>query len=373
MEEDVSKYWLAFASIEKIGSGFIKTVFDHFGSIKSAWCAGPNDLIKIENLTKRQINDFLSERDKTDPDECLNYIQEKNLKFLTFTDKNFPSLLKQIPNCPVTLFYKGDLSRCNFDRTVAIVGSRNASENAKTVLTKIISEFKGTDLCIVSGLARGIDTCAHKAALKYGLSTIGVIASGFDFVYPSQNKELYKTIENEGGVIFSEYWPSFQPMTWRFPHRNRIVTGLSKGTLVAEAALKSGALISANFCLEQNRELMCMPGMLTNPNTEGVYKLIKNGAAVITRAQDILDALGWEMQVKAAPNKTAASSFQIDLNEDERKVFEYIARQSSTTDELCSSLNMGFSDITVILLNLEMNGYIKQTDGDRYISLIKFS
>ena len=373
MEEDVSKYWLAFASIEKIGSGFIKTVFDHFGSIKSAWCAGPNDLIKIENLTKRQINDFLSERDKTDPDACLNYIKEKNLKFLTYTDKDFPLLLKQIPNFPVTLFYKGDLSRCNFDRTIAIVGSRNASENAKTVLTKIISEFKGTDLCIVSGLARGIDSCAHKAALKYGLSTIGVIASGFDFVYPTQNKALYKEIEDNGGVIFSEYWPSFQPMTWRFPHRNRIVTGLSKGTLVAEAALKSGALISANFCLEQNRELMCMPGLLTNPNTEGVYKLIKNGAAVITRGQDILDALGWEMPVVSSQSQEKTASAQLDLNEEEQKVFEYIARQSCTTDELCAGLNMDFGEITVILLNLEMNGYIKQIDGDRYMSVVKFS
>lgn len=371
MEEDVSKYWLAFASIEKIGSGFIKTVFEHFGSIKSAWCAGPNDLIKIESLTKKQINDFLFERDKTDPDKCESYIKEKNIKFLTYTDKDFPKLLRQISNCPVTLFYKGDLKRCNFDRTVAVVGSRNASENAKNILTKIISEFKNTDMCIVSGLARGIDACAHKAAIKYGLSTIGVIASGFDHIYPTQNKSLYEEIENYGGVIFSEYWPSFQPLTWRFPHRNRIVTGLSKGTLVAEAAIKSGALISANLCLEQNRELMCIPGALTNPNTEGIYKLIKNGAAVITQGQDILDALGWSFpNISSSEKKNKDNP---DIDENEKKVFDYISKQSATTDELCSKLKLDFSEITVILLNLEMKGYIKQTDGDRYISLINFS
>ena len=270
----------------------------------------------------------------------------------------------------MTLFYKGDLSRCNFDRTLSVVGSRKASENAKTVLSKIISEFKGTDLTIVSGLAMGIDSCAHRAALKNGLSTIGVIASGFDFVYPTQNKDLYKEIENGGGVIFSEYWPSFQPMTWRFPHRNRIVTGLSKGTLVAEAAIKSGALISANYCLEQGRELMCMPGLLTNPNTEGVYKLIKNGAAVITRAQDILDALEWQIETNTSVyNQSGIAT--LDLEENEQPVFERIARQDCTPDEICAELGIDFDTLTVILMNLELKGYIRQSEGGKYISEVK--
>lgn len=368
MIEDSSKYWLAFASIEKIGSGFIKTLFNHFGTIKSAWCVGADDLFRIEKFTQRQINDFLRERDKTDPDKCFEYIQNKEIKFLSITDDEFPYLLKQIPSAPVTLFYKGDLSRCNFDRTLSVVGSRKASENAKTVLSKIISEFKGSDLCIVSGLAMGIDTCAHKAALKSNLSTIGVIASGFDFVYPNQNKDLYKQIENEGGVLFSEYWPSFQPLTWRFPHRNRIVTGLSKGTLVAEAAIKSGALISANCCLEQGRELMCMPGLLTNPNTEGVYKLIKNGAAVITRAQDILDALDWQFETST---KKESGIDSLDLSDEERPIFERIATQDCTPDTLCAELDIDFGDLTVTLMDLELKGYIRQTDGGKYISEVK--
>lgn len=369
MTEDYSKYWLAFASIEKIGSVFIKTLYEHFGSIKSAWCAGPDDLLRIEKLTKRQVTDFLTERDKTNPDDCLAYIKEKNIKFLNITDEKFPYLLKHIPSAPVTLFYKGELDRCNFDRTLSIVGSRKASENAKTVLEKIISEFRSTDLCIVSGLAMGIDACAHRSALKNGLKTIGVIASGFDFTYPTQNKDLYKMIEDDGGVIFSEYWPSFQPMTWRFPHRNRIVTGLSKGTLVAEAAIKSGALISANYCLEQGRELMCMPGLLTNPNTEGVYKLIKNGAAVITRAQDILDALDWQLEF--VKNISLSGIDKLNLDDDEKKVFERIARQDCTADELCIELNFDFGELTVILMDLELKGCIRQTDGGKYISEIK--
>ena len=369
MTQEDSKYWLAFASIEKIGSVFIKTLFEHFGSIKSAWCAGADELYKVENLTKSQINDFLEARKSTNPDECLEYIKNKNLKFINYTDAQYPYLLKQIHNPPMTLFYKGDLSRCNFNRTLAVVGSRKASETAKTVLTKIIDEFFNTDICIVSGLAIGIDTCAHQAAIKNNLATIGVIASGFDFVYPKQNKYLYDKIENERGVVFSEYWPTFDPLPWRFPHRNRIVTGLSRGTLVAEAAIKSGALISANLCLEQNRELMCMPGLLTNPNTEGIYKLIKNGAAVVTRGQDILDALEWQIETVQTDKKECAFE-KLELTEQEKTVLEFIAVDEMTVDSIVSRTGIDYGVLTVILMNLELKGYVKQTDGGKYMSLI---
>lgn len=368
---EIDKYWVAFASIEKVGSVFIKTLYEHFGSIKSAWCAGADDLYSVETLPKRLVADFLKERDKTDPDKCLEFLKEKSVKFVTYEDPAYPKLLKQIENPPMTLFYKGDLSRCNFEKTLSVVGSRKASENAKAVLSKILDEFKGTDVCVVSGLALGIDTTAHKSALRNGLTTIGVIASGFDFVYPTQNRDLYKQIENEGGVIFSEYWPSFIPIQWRFPHRNRIVTGLSRGTLVAEAALKSGALISANLCLEQNRELMCMPGLLSNPNTEGIYKLIKNGAAVVTNAQDILEAMDWEMQTCVSANNVSGID-ELGLSDDEKAIFALIAKDGAKVDEILQKTGMDFSDLMVVLTTLELNGCVKQTDGENYISLIKF-
>lgn len=374
MTREDSKYWLAFASVEKVGSVFIKTLFEHFGSIKSAWCAGVDELYKVETLTKGQINDFLEARKQTEPDRCLEYIQNKKIKYITYTDADYPYLLKQIHNPPMTLFYKGDLSRCNFKRTLSVVGSRKASEAAKTVLTRIIDEFRNTDICIVSGLAAGIDTCAHQAAVKNNLATIGVIASGFDFIYPKQNRPLYDKIENEGGVIFSEYWPTFEPLPWRFPHRNRIVTGLSKGTLVAEAAMKSGALISANLCLEQNRELMCIPGLLTNPNTEGIYKLIKNGAAVVTRAQDILDALGWQIETFSVQQnekeKTQSAIDSLDMTEEEKAVFELLAANEMTIDSLMAQTGIDFGALTVILMNLELKGYVKQTDGGKYLPLV---
>lgn len=361
------EFWLAFASIEQIGSMFVKRLYEHFGCIKSAWCAGADDLYKIEPLTKKQIDYFLQERKKTNPQECLDSVNEKGISYITFDSPNYPSLLKEISNPPMTLFYKGDLQRCNFNRTLAIVGSRKASENSKVTLGKIISEFRGTDICIVSGLAAGIDTAAHKNAIKNNLSTIGVIASGFDYVYPKNNKELYRTIEEQSGVIFSEYWHSFEPLPWRFPHRNRIVSGLSYGTLVAEAAIKSGAIITANLCLEQNRELMCMPGMVSNPNTEGVYKLLKNGAAIVTSARDILETLNWTIKIDKKEN----SIERLNLSEQEIAILQMIAKDDCNADNISSSLNIPISDLMVKLTMLELGGYIKQSSGDSYTSLIK--
>ena len=240
----------------------------------------------------------MASRDKTDIDKAFNYIIENNINYLTIEDENYPKLLKEINEPPLNLFYLGDLNRCNFDKCLAVVGSRNASNSSKKVLKNIMNELKQTDLCVVSGLALGADTQAHKCAIESNLSTIAVIGGGFNNLYPQQNKELFNDIINKYGVVMSESWPDFEPIAWRFPHRNTIVNGLSKGTLVIEAKLKSGAIITANMCLDEGRELMCIPGDILNPNTEGIYHLLKNGATMVTCANDILDALNWNMPTK---------------------------------------------------------------------------
>ena len=228
-------------------------------------------------------------------------------------------------------------------------------------MTKVISELQNTDICIVSGLASGIDTTAHLAAINNNLKTIGVIASGFDFVYPTANKELYKKIEDNYGAIISEYYPTFEPIKFRFPQRNRIVSGLSYGTLLAEASLKSGALITANLTLEQGRELMCIPGLITNPNTEGIYKLLKNGATLVTCADDILEALGWEIKIEQQ------SLFsKIDLSEEEQKIYEALEIEDKGVDELQTYSKMSVDNLLMYLTTMELKGIIKQVDGDRY-------
>lgn len=356
-----NKYWIAFSSIEEIDSRFIQRLYNYFGDIEIAYNASLADLSQIDGLNVKKAEIFIKKRDKTNPDKVLDEVLRRNLSFLTFDNENYPYMLKNISDPPMVLYVKGDLGLCNLEKTLAVVGSRKASSNSKDILTKIITELRNTDICVVSGLASGIDTVAHQAAIANNLKTIGVIASGFDFVYPTANKDLYKKIEDGNGAILSEYFPTFQPLHFRFPHRNRIVSGLSYGTLVAEAALKSGALITANLCLEQGRELMCIPGLISNPNTEGIYKLLKQGATMVTCAFDILNALNWEIK--------PAKQLKIDFNNfsvDEKKVLSAIEVESKGFDAISSETGIDFNSLLVCLTNLELQGTIKQVEGEKY-------
>ena len=355
------KFWIAFSSIEEIDSSFIQRLYNYFGDIETAYNASLADLSQIEGLNIKKAQTFVEKRAKVNPDKVLDEVIGKNISFVTFEDENYPYLLKNISNPPMVLYIKGDLRLCNLERTLAVVGSRRASTNAKDVLTKILTEFRNTDICVVSGLASGIDTTAHLGALANNLKTIGVIASGFDFVYPTSNRELYKKIETGAGALISEYFPTFQPLQFRFPQRNRIVSGLSYGTLVAEAAIRSGALITANLCLEQGRELMCIPGLISNPNTEGIYKLLKQGATMVTSATDILSALNWEIK----PEKQLKIEFN-DFSESEKKVLTSIEIEPKGFDKISSETGLDFNSLLVNLTNLELKGIIKQIAGEKY-------
>lgn len=356
-----NKFWIAFSAIEQIDSPFIHRLYNYFGDIEEAFNAGLNELSQIDGLSVKRAETFLRERDKIDPDKALFGVENRGINYLTLEDDNYPKMLKQISDPPAVLYYKGDLFNCNLDRTVAVVGSRKSTYHAKEAVRKILSELTGTDICIVSGLAAGIDTTAHEAAMDNGLKTIGVIASGFDFIYPTSNKKLYEKIENGGGAVVTEYYPTFQPLKFRFPQRNRIVSGLSYGTLVAEASLKSGALITANLCLEQGRELMCIPGLISNPNTEGIYKLLKNGATLVTQAQDILDALNWE--IKPAEQLTMDLSGLTDI---ESKILDAIEVEEKGFDEIAAITKIDTVELLTNLTTMELKGIIKQVTGDRY-------
>lgn len=354
----MDKYWIGLSSIEELSSSFILRLYNHFGNIEQAFYA--NDLSAIEGLSVAKAEKFMRLRDKVDPDKAFEAVQSRGINYLTFDDDRYPQMLRNIYDAPAVLYYKGDLFDCNLDRTLAVVGSRRATSYAKDALSKIISELIDTDICVVSGLASGIDTVAHTSAINNKLKTIGVIASGFDFTYPTANKDLYRKIEEGCGAVVSEYYPTFQPLQFRFPQRNRIVSGLSYGTLVAEASLKSGALITANLTLEQGRELMCIPGLITNPNTQGIYKLLKNGATLVTCADDILSALGWEVKLE---QKTL---FDLDLSNDEKLIYEALEIEDKCFDELQAFTRLSVDNLLMYLTTMELKGIIKQVDGDRY-------
>lgn len=355
------KYWIAFSSIEQIDSRFVKRLYDYFGDIEQAFNCNIKELENIDGLSVKQAQNFIKLRDKVDIDKVFANIESKGINFLTLEDENYPKMLKNIENPPAVLYYKGKLFDCNLDKTLAIVGSRKASTNSRNNLRKIVSGLGNTDICIVSGLASGIDTVAHTSAIENNLRTIGVIASGFDYVYPTQNKSLYENIENGYGAVVTEYYPSFEPIKFRFPQRNRIVSGLSYGTLVAEAGIQSGALITANLTLEQGRELMCIPGEISNPNTHGIYKLLKNGATMVTESADILEALGWEVKKEVQTQLTLPT-----LTPDEEKIYEYVRIEERGVDELLTLTGLNLDNLLMNLTTMELKGIIKQVGGDRY-------
>ena len=359
-----NKYWLAFSSIEQLDSKFIKKLYDYFGDIEIAYNASLKELSEIDGLSIKKAETFIKLRTSISPNEIEETVYNKGIKYITIDNEKYPKLLKNISDPPVVLYYKGDLEKCNLEKTLAVVGSRRASYNAKEALDKIISELGNTDICIVSGLAAGIDTQAHLAALNNNLKTIGVIASGLDYYYPTSNKHLYEKIEDGNGAVISEYYPTFEPLKFRFPQRNRIVSGLCYGTLVAEASLKSGALITANLTLDQGRELMCIPGAINNINTEGIYKLLKNGATLVTNGEDILNALNWEI-IKDKQLKLTMP----ELTNNEEKIFQALEIEEKGIDELITITGIGVEDMLTDLTTMELKGIIKQVSGDRYKKL----
>ena len=361
MEND--KYFIGFSSIDNISANFIGKLYKYFnGDIKKAWEVCELDLREIEGLRKSSCEKFLKSRDKTDLDKVYNYILENNIKYLTIENDKYPALLKEIEEPPLNLFYLGDLERCNFNRCLAIVGSRNASNSSKKVLKNILNELKNTDLCVVSGLALGADTQAHLCAIENKLSTIAIIGGGFNKLYPHQNRKLFNDIIDKYGVVFSEAWPDFEPIAWRFPHRNRIVNGISRGTLVIEAKLKSGAIITANMCLDEGRELMCIPGEILNPNTQGIYHLLKNGATLVTCAQDLLDALNWNLSTQKITNNS-----NLELNDIEKKVYDCISINTPNFDDIVLKTSLNSDELMLYLTTLELKGLIKQVEGSRYM------
>jgi DNA processing protein len=357
------KYWYAFAKLTKTSSVFVNVLYNYFGSIELAWHASINDLSQIEGINKRQINDFTQERKTIIPEREMEYIKKREIDFIHPEDSRYPYLLKHIDNPPTGLFMLGDISNCNLDKTLAVVGSRRASENAKRNLKHILEGFINTDICIISGLAEGIDTVAHKTAVENNIKTIAVIGGGFDKLYPKSNIKLFNDIINGNGCVLSEYWPDVDAISWHFPVRNRIVSGLSKGVLVAEAALKSGAMITAKLALEQGKELMCMPGLISNPNTEGIYHLLKNGAGMVTKSQDILDYLNWEIKKSRKKRNTSSNSY----TEDEELILDCLKKDSLTMDELIIKTGLNITDLMVILTKLELEEVIVQTSGEKYI------
>lgn len=286
--------------------------------------------------------------------ECLN----KGVDVMTCLDEDYPTLLSQISDSPVMLYLKGDRSILK-KICVAVVGSRNMTRYGQCVTEKLVSDMVVHDVAIVSGMARGIDTVAHRAALGGGGSTIAVLGSGIDVVYPPENYSLYEEIASRG-LIISEYPLGTKPNNFQFPERNRIIAGISKGTLVTEAGKKSGSLITVDLALEAGRDVFAVPSNINSKYGEGCNELIKNAAgACTTCAEDVLSVLGVERdRVKDEPS--------IQLNFEQERILSRLRQGETHIEELIELSELPITDIMTLLTEMELFGLIKKLPNNMY-------
>lgn len=283
-----------------------------------------------------------------------------DIKKIIVTDKEYPEILKHIENPPPALYCRGDVSLLN-QRAIAVVGSRKATPYGKWAaygLAKKLSEYQ---IAVVSGMAAGIDSCAHRGALETNGKTIAVLGCGVDICYPASNKRLMDQIA-ENGLLLSEYEPGTNPLPYRFPMRNRIISGISIGTVVVEAGLSSGSLITAEYAAEQGRNIYALPGNINSMYSFGANKLIKDGATPLIIFDDIIEDLG-------IPKRFHTEKLKEKLGMDEKRIYEAVFCQGEiTTDELCRKTGRAPSEINALVTILEMKGVIQTALGKIFIA-----
>lgn len=279
---------------------------------------------------------------------------------LDYRDPDYPALLRSIPDPPALLYGRG---MRHFGESLAVVGSRLPSTTGKAAAETLAREIAAHGMTIVSGMARGIDAAAHRGALAAGGHTIAVLGCGIDRAYPQENTRLFAQIA-EHGTLLSEYLPGSDPLPGHFPGRNRIISGLSRGTLVIEAKLDSGSLITAELALEQGREVFAVPGSIDRPTSAGPNKLIKDGAHPVTEPADILSVLWPERHSRKAV--AADRQFAATLDEPARSVWVALGEQPRHIDDLAGELGLTAGELSVILLHLELQGGVEQLPGTRY-------
>lgn len=356
-------YRIALTFVAETGPVTARRIIDHFGSAEAVFKASLKELKSISGLGEIRTKAFRDETIFPRVEEELNYIQKHNVSVLWLWDKDYPEKLKSCTDAPVLLYYTGSAD-LKAEKTVAVVGTRKYSDYGQRATEQLVAELKETGATIISGLAHGIDTIAHKAAVKNGLPTIGVVGHGLDKMYPAANRSLAKEMMANGGIL-SEY-PSGTPADRaHFPMRNRIVAGLSDITVVMESDIKGGALITARVADSYNRDVAALPGRVYDAKSSGCNELIRtNIAHMITCADDLLELMNWK---EAGKKKPMQKQLFINLSPSERVVYDVLGGKDMVhADELLHVCNMNSSQLASTLLMMEMQGLVKALPGKFY-------
>jgi DNA processing protein len=343
----------------KLGRASLFKLRHHFNSFQAALHADKNSW-RQAGLSEKLYHG-LPPKNSPQIISAYKLLEKLKITIIDFWDARYPKLLKEIHDPPAALYVRGELPNAE---CLAIVGSRRATPAGRMITQELAAELACRGICIVSGLASGIDSAAHRGALDGSGQTIAVLGCGVERAYPQENAGLYRDIL-ENNCILSEYPPGTPPLPRNFPARNRIISGLSKGVLIVEAAAKSGSLITGDFALEQGRELFAMPGTIKNPNSNGTNQLLKQGACLVTEHTDIIDVL-WPQATLSKPHIERTSQLD-DLPQQHREVYRHITLEPLHCDEIARKCGLTPMELSAILLDLELRGVVQTLPGNLYI------
>ncbi len=357
---------IALTLVPEVGDMLAKNLIAYCGSAEEVFKASKSKLKKIPlvgEVRAAKIEEAVHKGDVLkQAEEEIAFIEKHNIQTLFFTDENYPQRLKECDDGPVMLYYKGN-SNLNAEKTIAIVGTRNATDYGKEVTKKLVKDLAAQNVLVISGLAYGIDVHAHQAALDFNLQTIGVMAHGLNKIYPNQHRNIAKRMTEQGGLL-TEFTSQCDFTPHNFPKRNRIVAGMTDATIVIESDVKGGAVITANIANSYNREVFAVPGKTTDRFSRGCNFLIKTfKAQIIDSAADVLEAMNWQSSATAKPKVRQLS---LSLAPLEQSIFDVLKEDESSIDALLAKCNLTSGELSATLLDMEMNGVIVSLPGKRY-------
>lgn len=373
--QDVGK-WLRLIRCDGVGPVSFSRILSHFGSIDAALGASVAQLTKVEGIGAKTAERIASSRDRFDAEAELELARKLGVWLVHMDDARYPAPLRKIYDPPPVLYVRGTLSRDD-NLAIAIVGSRRCSLYGQEQASRLAHLLVSSGFTVISGLARGIDTSAHHGALAAEGRTLAVQGCGLANVFPAQNKDLFELIGLHGACI-SELPLQYEPLAENFPPRNRIIAGLSLATIVIEAGLRSGAMITARMALESNREVMAVPGKVDSPLSKGPHQLIKQGAKLIESVQDVLEALGHigtqlkdyaDISVKEAARNAETPLFEtarIGLKGTEKQIYDALGKEPVHADEVIAKTNLSAGAVSAALISLRLKALIRQLPGNLF-------
>ncbi|MFV0313756.1 MAG: DNA-processing protein DprA [Anaerotignum sp.] len=361
----MEEYYLMWLSrIDGVGIKRIQILLDYFQTAQAIWSAKREQLLSIKGISEKIADAILSSKNEQELESWIDELETKEIQFYSFRHPKYPALLKEIYNPPIGIYVKGTLPEDDIDK-ISLIGARRCSRYGANVAYQMAKDIVKANIVIVSGMAKGIDTMAHKGAIDGFGQTIAVLGCGVDVCYPIENKELMEQIINNGCLI-SEYPPGTKASPLHFPKRNRIISGLSKILVVVEAGKRSGTLITVDLALESGRDVFAVPGNVTSALSQGTNDLIKQGCPPVTESDDILIKLG--ITYKNEEQETFSKAIVEKLTLEEKEVYdEIIDKEPVLAETICRKLHKNIQEVQYILSLLEIAGFIRKIPQSGYI------